>query len=96
GIFNVKFQNCIVKVQDLISKGQFVNFLGEICDPCINGKAGDKMFKGPNEDDYRLDSLSIAQNYGKPISSPRAITIDIVNTPRNAQTPDPGCFERQQ
>ncbi len=96
GIFNVKFENCVVKVQDLISRGQFVNFLGEICDPCINGKATDKVFKDPNKDDYRLDSLSVAQNYGKPITTPRAITIDIENTLRNAQKPDPGCFERQQ
>ncbi|HPH22179.1 MAG TPA: hypothetical protein PLE32_25485, partial [Haliscomenobacter sp.] len=60
------------------------------------GKATDKVFKDPNKDDYRLDSLSVAQNYGKPITTPRAITIDIENTLRNAQKPDPGCFERQQ
>jgi hypothetical protein len=96
GVFNIKFQNCIVRVQDLIARGQFVNFLGESCDPCINGKASDKVFKDPNKDDYRLDSLSIAQNYGRPITVPRAITLDIENVLRNAQTPDPGCFERQQ
>lgn len=96
GVFNVKFENCVVKVQDLIAKGQFVNFLGEICNPCINGKPGDKVFKDPNNDDYRLDSLSIAQNYGKPITTPRAINIDIDNVMRHAQAPDPGSFERQQ
>lgn len=96
GVFNVKFENCIVKVQDLIARGQFVNFMGEICNPCINGKSLDKVFKDPNNDDYRLDSLSIAQNYGKPITSPRAINIDIDNVVRNASTPDPGCFERKE
>lgn len=96
GIFNVKFENCVVKVQDLIARGQFVNFLGGICDPCINGKSTDKVFKDPNNDDYRLDSLSIARDYGKPISAPRPITTDIENVMRNVQKPDPGCFERQQ
>lgn len=95
-LFNVKFENCLVKVQDLVTQGQFTNFLSEICNPCINGKLGDKVFKDANKDDYRLDSLSIVQNYGKPITSPRNINIDIDDVIRHASTPDPGCFERQQ
>jgi hypothetical protein len=98
GAFNVKMENCIVRVQDLLKQqnNRYASFLTDICAPCQNGKNTDKLFKDPNKDIYILDSLSIADGQAKPILSPRVINTDIDDKARNAQKPDVGCYERQQ
>ncbi|MCB9082453.1 MAG: right-handed parallel beta-helix repeat-containing protein [Lewinellaceae bacterium] len=96
GLFNVRFENCLVRVDDLLreQEGRFANFFDTTCKPCLNGTFSDKVFADVNEDNYRLDSLSIARRKGLPILLPRIINIDIEGKVRDAQNPDLGCFER--
>ncbi len=95
-LFNVILENCIVRVKELLTgqNKQFSNFLTDNCKNCINGAVQSKVFKKPEEDNYTLDSLSIAANKGIPILTPYAILIDILNKNRDVSTPDIGCFEQ--
>ena len=90
--FDVKFENCIVKVEDLLEQQDnlYANFIGEQCDPCINGTRDDLLFFDANEDDYHLDSLSIA--IGQAVALP-GIEVDLEGNIRDNE-PDIGCFER--
>lgn len=89
--FNVSFQNCIVRVDELLDpEGLYVNFLSEQCDPCINATRDDLLFLNPNEDDYHLDSLSIA--IGQAIVLP-GFEKDLEGNMRD-DMPDIGCYER--
>lgn len=95
-LFNVLLENCIVRVKELLTgqNKQFSNFLTDNCKNCINGAVQSKVFKKPEEDNYTLDSLSIAANKGIPILTPYPILIDILNKNRDVSTPDIGCFEQ--
>ena len=66
--FDISFENCIVKVEDLLESqdGLFGNFFNEECNPCINGTRDDAVFLDPSEDDYHLDTLSIAEMMAVP------------------------------
>jgi len=89
--FDYNFENCIVKVQDLVDEEDTPDFFDN-CIPCQPG-AGERdvvLFKNPSENDYTLDSLSIADGFGTPVSR---ITTDILGQLRDASNPDVGCFE---
>ena len=94
GFFNVSMTNCIVGVDDLLTQqdGLFSEFLERQCNPCIDAERRDPLFVDPNEDDYHLDSLSIAIGQGVFL---RTITTDLEGNPRK-NPPDIGCFERTQ
>lgn len=95
-LFNVQFQNCIVRVDELLKEqnGLYKDFLGKQCLSCINGNGQDKLFKNPNDDDYRLDSLSIAEGKAIPVDLPRPVFIDLEGKQRDTNNPDIGCYER--
>lgn len=95
--FDVKFEDCIVKVNELLESqdGLFGNFFNEECTPCINGTRDDAIFVDPGEDDYHLDTLSIAEGMAKPITFPTLISIDLEGNDRDTENPDIGCFEYQ-
>lgn len=97
GLFDVQFENCVVKVRDLLTARDslYADFFGNQCDTCINGERSDPLFVSANDDNYRLDTLSIAEGMAKPIDFPRPITIDLEGKPRDAQMPDIGCYERE-
>lgn len=89
--FNVQFQNCIVRVDDLLDpEGLYTDFLEDECDPCINATRDDLLFIDPNEDNYLLDSLSIA--IGQAIVLP-GFEKDLAGNLRD-DMPDIGCYER--
>ncbi|MEN0005949.1 MAG: right-handed parallel beta-helix repeat-containing protein [Bacteroidota bacterium] len=92
GWFNVSFDNCVVRVDDLLEQedGRYFNFFNEQCQNCINGDRQSILFVDTGEDDYRLDSLSIADG----LAQPNAITIDLEGVERDPMMPDAGCFER--
>ena len=92
--FDVSFENCIVKVEDLLEsqEGLFGNFFNEECASCFNATRDDVLFVDPGEDDYQLDTLSIAEGMALPITN---IGIDLEGNERDVQTPDIGCFEYQ-
>ncbi|MCI5080101.1 MAG: right-handed parallel beta-helix repeat-containing protein [Saprospiraceae bacterium] len=92
GWFDVWFENCIVRVEDLLEQqdGLYFGFFSDQCKRCINGTRDDILFVDENEDNYRLDSLSIADG----AAQANAIQIDIEGTARDPEMPDIGCFER--
>ncbi len=90
--FNYTFENCIVRVDDLVSEMDTPDFFDH-CDPCLP-EAGTRdviLFANIDEDDYRLDSLSIADGFGKFLGN---IRVDIEGTERDRDMPDAGCYER--
>lgn len=96
--FSVTFDNCIVRVDELLTEqeGLYADFFEDECVNCINASRRDTLFVDPNADDYRLDSLSIADGMARPITSPRPILIDLEGNDRNPTNPDIGCFERNE
>ena len=94
GVFNVNFENCVVKVEELLTQqdGLYADFLENQCNNCINGSRDDLLFLDTNEDNYHLDSLSIAIGQAKVISG---IIIDLENKTRDTEKPDVGCYERE-
>jgi len=95
-LFIVILENCVVRVKELLTgqNKQFSNFLTDNCKNCINGTIQSKVFKKPEDDNYMLDSLSVAANKGIPLLKPYPILIDILNKNRDTSNPDIGCFEQ--
>ncbi|MCP3930686.1 MAG: hypothetical protein GY705_16470 [Bacteroidetes bacterium] len=93
-MFNIKFENCIVRVDDLLTDREalYADFFETYCTPCINATTQDALFFYPNGDDYHLDTLSIAEQMAIPLSE---ITNDLENNLRDAEKPDIGSYEYQ-
>ncbi len=91
GFFDFDFNNCIVKVAELLDEGNFPNFFDR-CIDCKNMELNDTLFVDISEDDYHLDTMSIAENKAIPLFG---INTDIEGNPRDSNTPDLGCFEFQ-
>lgn len=91
--FEVSFQSCIVKVDELPSNfdGLYADFFENECMNCINGTRDDALFVSVSEDDYHLDTLSIAEG----MALPNAVFIDLEANLRDMGTPDIGCYEYQ-
>ncbi len=87
--FDYRFDNCIVKVEELIAKNKHPDFFN-FCKDCINVKNSDKLFKKIDMDNYRLDTLSVAENRAIPI---QGFSQDLDGTPRDPQKPDIGAYE---
>lgn len=89
-VFDYEFQNCIVRVEELLDEEfgypTFFNF----CDPCQNGDGSDDLFVSPSDDDYHLDTLSIAEERAVPITG---LSIDLDGVMRDGDAPDIGCYE---
>ncbi|HKK78904.1 MAG TPA: hypothetical protein VJ933_04715, partial [Phaeodactylibacter sp.] len=92
-LFDIRFENCILKVDRLFGQQDSLYadfFTSDFCADCINGTRNDTLFAAPNEDDYMLDSLSIAEGQARPLPG---VNIDINNNERDPNEPDIGCFE---
>ena len=88
--FNFAFQNCIVRVKDLLKTDNFPKFLTDNCKDCINAPVSAKVFRKVNSGDFHLDTLSIAEQKALPIS---LITKDLDAKLRDVAKPDIGCYE---
>ena len=88
------FINCILKLEDLLDPEEsgFDDFLGDYTVDCINVSFSDVLFADPNEGNYYLDTLSVAENQAKVLND---IQKDIEDKPRDSTNPDIGCFEYQ-
>ncbi|WP_367388030.1 right-handed parallel beta-helix repeat-containing protein [Lewinella sp. LCG006] len=84
--------HCLVKVDELLTRndGQYADFFATYCLDCVNGDQNDALFLNRPEDDYQLDTLSIAQGRGAVLP---AFPLDLLGIPRD-EMPDIGCFER--
>ncbi|MEN0048288.1 MAG: right-handed parallel beta-helix repeat-containing protein [Bacteroidota bacterium] len=90
--FDYNFENCIVKVGDDLLE-DYPNFY-DFCQNCPQEvDRNTPLFLDVNEDDYQLDSLSIAIGAGIPIEE---LGLDIDGKIRDAEMPDVGCFEREE
>lgn len=88
--FEVSFRNCLVRVDELLDENQYPKFF-EICRDCVENKNfDDLLFESIDENDYHLDSLSIAENGALPLSN---IKVDIEGKERDPASPDIGCYE---
>jgi len=95
--FQVSFDNCVVAVEDLLTDydGRYADFFTTLCNDCVQGDRQSILFVDASEDNYQLDSLSIALGVGRPIKTPLPIAIDLLGELRDVALPDAGCFERQ-
>lgn len=89
--FNYKFENCIIREDELTDLEAYTNFY-DFCSPCINITTQDTLFADANDDDYHLDTLSVAEMMAIPISG---IELDLDGKVRDANMPDIGCYEYQ-
>ncbi len=89
-LFDYRFENCIVRVKDLLDPKAYPTFLDH-CQPCLNLTSKDTIFINPSENEFRLDTLhSKANGFGMPILG---ISTDLDGKMRDEVTPDVGCFE---
>ncbi len=88
--FNVNFSNCVVRVKDLLKADNMPDFLTKKCVNCLNADSKAKVFKNPSGDNYKLDSLSVADSKALLVPS---IPKDLEDKLRDIQKPDIGCFE---
>ncbi|MEM6398478.1 MAG: hypothetical protein AAF741_19165 [Bacteroidota bacterium] len=65
--FRVNMENCVVRVSERFASDDtlFPNFFTELCQGCYNLQFGDDLFLDLDEDDYRLDTMSVAIGLGQ-------------------------------
>lgn len=88
-VFNYNFKNCIVKVDDLLEEDQYPNFLND-CEGCILYQRNDPLFFDENEQDFHLDTLSVAEGKARVVGD---VQVDLEGVERDPVMPDIGCYE---
>lgn len=88
--FKYSFSNCLVRVKDLLKPLAFPNFLNE-CVSCIVQENNRSVFADEDKYNFRPDSMSVVLDKAVPLPF---VTRDIEGKPRNATTPDMGCYEQ--
>ena len=95
GFFDVQIRNSVVRTDDdflASSGGIFADFYGTDCQGCYNLEFSDPLFASVGEDDYQLDSLSVARDLGRFLPD---LPNDLAGNPRDTDTPDAGAYEWQ-
>jgi hypothetical protein len=88
--FDYRFENCIVRVKDLLKANAHPDFLN-FCTPCLNATPKDTIFIDPDKNKFRLDTMhSKANKFAAPVSG---IEKDLDGKKRDATRPDAGCYE---
>jgi hypothetical protein len=87
--FDYLFNNCLVKIDEILDEGDYTDFLN-FCNDCVIIQNSDALFVDESDGDYHLDTLSIAE--GKAMALP-AFPVDLDNVMRDGLAPDVGCFE---
>ncbi len=83
------FSHCLFKVNELANVNGFPDFY-QHCTNCTNLVGNEKLFKDVDENDFHLDSLSVARDLALPIPS---IPTDLEGNVRDQVAPDAGCYE---
>lgn len=91
-MFEVSLRNCVVRTERLLTdnEGLYADFFESYCEDCVNGDGRDPLFLDTQEDDYHLDTLSIAKDIGPVLPD---LEFDLDGVSRD-DMPDAGCFER--
>ncbi len=87
--YDLQMSNCIVRVKDLLKEKAVPNFF-DYCKDCYNLKFNDKLFLKKSDNDYRLDTMSVALEKAIPLMS---VPNDLLGKMRDASKPDLGCYE---
>jgi hypothetical protein len=90
GVFDVNFKNCIVRVKELLGPNDYPDFFSTLCENCLEYTFGDTLFADQGDDDFHLDTLSMAEERALPVFG---ITLDLDGRMRDGSTPDIGCYE---
>ncbi len=84
------FQNCIIRADQIDNANLGIPDFFDHCIASINAKPQDALFVNTNEEDFHLDTLSIAEGMAIPVPG---ILIDLEGVERDPLNPDIGCFE---
>ncbi|NNE30391.1 MAG: hypothetical protein HKN16_12195 [Saprospiraceae bacterium] len=90
--FNYFFEHCVLRVDDLLDPEVGYPDFFDNANSTLNADRTDPMFFSVEDDDYRLDTLSIAEGKAIPVSG---IDVDLDGNERDEGSPDIGCFEYQ-
>ncbi len=88
---NYNFESCLIRADEIDDPEKGIPTFFDYCD-CFNATPSDAIFASISEDDYHLDTLSVAEEKGLPING---ILIDLEGNDRDPVKPDIGCFEYQ-
>lgn len=90
--WNISFDHCTVRVNKLLDpeQGGYEDFFNTICSNCIPTDFDTPLFLNQSENDYHLDSLSVAIEQG--FFLPDVID-DLEGNTRDSNNPDLGCYE---
>lgn len=92
--WDVRINNSVVRTDQPFLESQnglFSDFYETDCRRCHNLVFNDALFASLEEDDYQLDSLSVARGLGEFLP---ALPTDKLGVERDTDTPDAGAFER--
>jgi len=90
-LFHYQFRNCAVTVDEILEPELYPNFFDN-CANCINLTPSDTLFLDLNNEDFTLDTMSIAIDKGFLAGM---VFEDILDNSRD-DMPDLGCYEFQQ
>ncbi len=88
-LFDYRLQYCVVRVDELLDEPNGYPDFFSYCDPCINVAFDTPLFANVAEDDYHLDSLSVAIGLAQPLMG---FELDLEGWMRD-DAPDAGCLE---
>lgn len=89
---NYELDHCIVRVDELLDpETGFPDFFDH-CNACLTPSTQDALFVDTGEDNYQLDTLSVAEQMAVPVPG---ISIDLIGKERDPVKPDIGCYEYQ-
>ena len=93
--FDLRIANSVVRTDERFlsdNSGLYGDFYETICSGCYNLQSGDFLFESIGQDDYHLDSLSVARDLGVYLP---AAPLDLEGEERDTETPDAGALEWQ-
>jgi len=88
--FQASFENCVVRLEELDKLANFQDFFENFCTDCVSTTREDPLFVSTDDNDYHLDSLSVAERRAQVLST---ISMDIEGVMRDNTNPDIGCYE---
>lgn len=84
------FDHCIVRVDELLDPNTGFPDFFDHCNECLTPTTQEALFADSSEDDYHLDTLSVAEQKALPING---IPFDLDGKERDPVMPDIGCYE---
>lgn len=89
GFFDYSFDHCLIRINKLTDDPRFANFRDN-CLECIDYNNSDTLFVNPDEYDFHLDTLSVAEEQARVLPG---IPFDFDGNLRDPFAPDLGCYE---